>query len=237
MFRVSIIIPTLNEAHNLPKLLHRLRQSGDRRLADIIVADGGSIDDTLRVACKHGATHAFSATQKGRAAQMNEGAKRASGDILYFVHADTLPPSSYLDDIQHAIEEGYGLGCYRFEFDSDKWFLKINAYCTRFDCLMFRGGDQTLFVKKSLFDKLEGYKAEYRIMEEYDFLIRARKLSPFCIMPKAVQVSARKYLHNSYMRVNISNLIIFSMFRIGCSQDKMARLYKWLLTYRIKLGE
>ncbi|MEM6263678.1 MAG: glycosyltransferase, partial [Bacteroidota bacterium] len=137
--RLSLIIPTLNEAENLAVLLPYLRQKADRRLLEIIVVDAGSSDDTLTVATDHGADVAFKAKHPGRGPQMNEAAQRASGNTLYFVHADSRPPVDFLDDIEHALEKGYQVGGYRFRFDSDKVLLKINAWFTRFPALACRG--------------------------------------------------------------------------------------------------
>jgi rSAM/selenodomain-associated transferase 2 len=230
--KISLIIPALNEAENLPRLLQGIQAVRDQRLAEVIVVDGGSTDDTLVVARQNGADQVLTAPQPGRARQMNHGAAQATGELLYFVHGDTLLPSTFLDDIEQALEEGYPIGCYRYRFDSDSLILKINAYCTRFDRIWCRGGDQSLFVTRALFEELGGYRNDYRIMEDYDFIIRARKQVPFKIMPREMVVSARKYDNNSYLRVNLANLTIFLMYFLGASQDRMVNTYKWLLDYR-----
>lgn len=228
---VSIIIPTVNEADHIGPLVCHLYENSDERLEEILVVDGGSTDTTIELACAAGAT-VLKLPTKGRASQMNHGAAAAKGGILYFVHSDTLPPATYLDDIQQALQEDYPIGCFRFRFNSNSLLLKINSYFTRFDRLWCRGGDQTLFVKKTLFEQLNGYRNDYLIMEEYDFIIRARKAHSFKIIPRDVLVSARKYEDNTYLRVQLANLIIFNMFRLGYAQDRMVRTYKWLLDYR-----
>jgi hypothetical protein len=163
---------------------------------------------------------------------MNHGAQQARGEVLYFVHADTLPPPTFVADIRRAIGQGHEMGCYRFRFSEDHPMLRLNAYFTRFPLMICRGGDQSLFVKRDLFDRLDGYDEHYRIMEEYDFIRRAKKHSHFHIMPGEITVSARKYAHNSYPRVNLANLIVFSMFFLGISQDFMVKTYQRLLDYR-----
>ncbi|TCZ74070.1 glycosyltransferase [Flaviaesturariibacter aridisoli] len=77
--------------------------------------------------------------KKGRAAQMNWGAKHAKGDVLYFVHADTIPPANFRDYIHAAITEGYDMGRYRTRFESDKWLLPFNEWFTRFDLFICMG--------------------------------------------------------------------------------------------------
>jgi hypothetical protein len=95
-----------------------------------------------------------------------------------------------------------------------------------------RGGDQTLFVTRRLFDELGGYREEDVIMEEYYFIKRARERYPFKIIPKEVLVSARKYHMNGYFRVQIANLIAFNMFRFGFPQMRIAQTYRKLLQWR-----
>ena len=171
---ISIIIPTYNEAESIQQLIAYLLIHGGTGLKEIIVADGGSTDNTLLLAAEAGATAVVSPL-KGRAAQMNYGASLAMGNCLYFIHADTYPPPTFSTDIQQAIEKGYGVGRYRTRFDTDKWLLKINAFFTRFDLFVCFGGDQTLFIRRQLFDVYRGFKEDMRIMEEYEFCVRARK--------------------------------------------------------------
>lgn len=226
---LSIIIPVIDEEANITKLISHLLKNADERLAEIIVADGGSKDETVALAEKAGAK--VLQTPKGRAIQMNEGAKIAKGDILYFVHADSFPPISYLDDIQTALAEGYPMGCYRYVFDSKKFMLKINAYFTRFDRIMCRGGDQTLFISKEAFERINGYKEDFVVMEDYDLLGRARKTEKFKIIPKNAIVSARKYDNNSWLRVNFANLTVFMMYFMGYHPIILLRTYRKLLKH------
>lgn len=229
---LSIIIPTYNEADNLPQLIERLFEKRDDRLHEIIVVDGGSEDDTCEKARNMGLKRVFSCEQKRRATQMNLGAKVAQGDTLYFVHADTLPPESFLDDIEQALNAGYSMGCYRFQFDSSRFILKFNSWLTRFDMLSFRGGDQSLFIPKNLFHKLGGFREDHIIMEEYEFLIRARKEYTFKIMQKDIIVSARKYANNSWLRVQLANVLVFNMYFLGYPQETLVRTYRRMLRNR-----
>lgn len=226
--KISIIIPTLNEEKNIVELLERLKDVVVSHNVEIIVSDGGSKDDTVNMAKSYGAT-VFHSPARGRAIQMNHAAKEASGEILYFVHADSRPPVTLAHDILSAVEEGYLLGCYQFQFDSPSVLLRINSFFTRFDRMMFRGGDQTLFVTKKVFEEFGGYDPNFKIMEEYDFLKRVRKRYAFKIMDGPVIVSARKYDTNSYLKVNFANLIVFTMYRLGYSQESMLRQYHRML--------
>ncbi len=229
--KVSIIIPTLNEAANIGRLLHRLLEGGSEGIEEILVVDGGSEDGTLAIAGRAGAV-CLSSTRRARAAQLNLGARQAKGEVLYFVHADTLPPKTYLSDIRQALTEDYPMGCFRYQFDSPRKVLKINAFFTRFDFRWCRGGDQSLFIKRPVFEELNGFRDNYIIMEDFEFIERARKTHRFKIIPRDMVVSARKYATNSYLRVQIANLIVFNMYRFGASQTSIANAYKRLLRYR-----
>ena len=226
---LSIIIPTYNEAEHISQLLHHLQKTSHQNF-EIIVADGGSDDDTQKIVENTG-VKLISSPEKGRAKQMNFAATQAKGDVLYFVHADSLPPITFIEDIEIALKEGFLIGCYRFKFNSNKKILKLNAYFTRFDRIMCRGGDQSLFVTKTLFNELNGYCEQHKLMEDYDIIIRARKKHPFKIIPKDVLVSARKYDHNSYLKVNIANLLAFMMFYAKVDHDKIIKVYKKLLNH------
>lgn len=225
---LSIIIPTYNEEENILRLLNYLRENSDDRLAEIIVVDGGSLDRTVEIVKEAGFTCMIS-DKKGRAAQMNYGYRMSKGEVLHFVHADSKPPSSYLDDIQQAIDGGFSAGCYRFRFDSDHLLLKINSYFTRFDRIMCRGGDQTLFITRELFEHLKGFREDFLIMEEYDLIQKIQRIAHFKIIPKNVMVSARKYEKNHYLQVNFANLVVFMMYFLGARQDTMVHAYKSLI--------
>jgi len=228
MDKISVIIPVFNEADNISKLVNYLCEISQGHDIEIIVIDGGSTDDTFEIANSCDAV-AFKSPKKGRACQMNLGATRASGNILRFIHADTFPPSSCFSDVKAAINEGYDLGCFTYAFDSNHLLLKINGFFTRFDKMWCRGGDQTLFIKKEVFDAINGFREDYLIMEDYEILERTEGKYAFKIIKKNAKVSARKYEKNTYFRVQLANLKIFSMYRKGASQQEMADTYKKLL--------
>ncbi|HHB78701.1 MAG TPA: glycosyltransferase [Saprospiraceae bacterium] len=223
---ISIIIPTLNEAPNLQKLIPALRQNTQTPI-EIIVVDGGSTDQSLQICEQHGVKALTG--KRGRAVQMNFGASHAKGEILYFVHADAIPPKGYGEAILTAIQEGYPIGCFRLKFDSKHPLLKINAFFTRFDKSWTRGGDQTLFVTTSIFEQYQGYDESCVIMEEYDFMDRVRSKYPFKIIPQNVLISARKYEKNGYFKVQIANLTAMRMYQKGASKKDIAKTYKSLL--------
>ena len=227
---LSIIIPTYQESLTIAPLVKYLRKTGGDAIAEILVCDGGSTDLTREMAAAAGAT-VIPCAAKGRAAQMNEGALLAKADVLYFVHADCFPPATFVDDIRQSLEAGFSFGRYRTRFDSRKWILKVNAFFTRFDLFICSGGDQTLFITKDLFQRLQGFSSDMRIMEDYDIVTRGRQLANYKIMQKDVLVSARKYASNSWLSVQLANYRIVKMYKRGASQTAMASKYRELLHF------
>ncbi len=228
---LSIIIPTYNEANTIACLINYLTEHSSYHNVEIIVSDAGSADDTLSIAQQAGARAAASPL-KGRAAQMNFGASMATGEVLYFVHADTFPPVSFVNDILHATSEGFELGRYRTMFNSSKTILRINAFFTRFDWFICYGGDQSLFITKKLFNQIHGFKEHMQIMEDYDIVARAKQVAKYKVFNKAALVSARKYETNSYFKVQNANRTIVKMYKRGASQQDMVNKYKKMLVYR-----
>ena len=230
--KIAVIIPTYNEEKTIGSLIHTLVANKQDAFIKIIVSDAGSTDNTLQLAKEAGADVAAVAPLKGRAMQMNYGASISSEEILYFIHADTQVHPNYVADIAEALTQQYDMGCYRYKFDSKHPLLKVNGFFTRFPFIWCRGGDQTLFVKRHVFEQLNGYKM-IKIMEEYDFIERANGAGfRFKIIPKDVLVSARKYETNSYFKVLYANYQVMKMWKRGASDDEMASQYKKLLNYR-----
>ena len=225
---ISIIIPTYNEAKNIATLIRHLKAAPGTASAQIIVSDGSSEDATLEAARAAGATAILSPV-KGRAGQMNNGVQHATGDVLYFVHADTLPPLSYPQDIAAAVARGYDCGSYRTAFDSPKPMLKVNAFFTRFNYLFLRGGDQSIWLTRARWDTVGPYREDMRIMEDYEFLQRLWTCGKFCLHPKATLVSARKYDEATWLQVQLANLKVVRMWRRGAGQQEMIDTYRQML--------
>ncbi len=223
--KISCIIPTLNEEAHVGRLVRWLRQCSLSELVEVIVVDGKSTDATIYEAREAGA-EVFTTEIRSRAHQMNLGAKVAKGDILYFVHADAMPPKCCFEEVLNAVESGHQIGGFRFRFDSDKWILKFNSYMTRFNITSFRGGDQSIFIQKNLFEKLNGYDESYVIMEEYDLLRRVKAMGiKYHLIQKDVLVSARKYIGRTWLEVNWANVKAMAQFRRGVAPELIKRNY------------
>jgi len=226
---LSIVIPTLNEEKYILRILNYLRKYTDPNACEIILCDGGSSDQTVPMARNFGGITILDHLPACRAVQMNYGAMQARGEVLYFVHADVLPPDSFYSDIQSNYQDGHMYGMYRQKFEGGSFLLNINSFFTRFDFEWTRGGDQTLFVSRELFNKLGGYNESMVIMEEYEFLRRLRMKSKLQIMPNYTLVSTRKYDTNSYWRVLKANQKAFKMFLKNENPEKILRTYKSFL--------
>src|SRR5690606_16797648 len=143
---ISIIIPILNEAETIEKLLNYLiKNSATKNIAEIIVVDGGSCDGSVDIV-KQFENTSLLISEKGRAKQMNLGAKNAKGNILYFLHADSFPPKHFDTFIINEVINGKQAGCFRMQFNSNHWWLKLAGWFTKFNWKICRGGDQSLFI-------------------------------------------------------------------------------------------
>ncbi len=227
MTKIDIIIPVLDEEIQIPLLLDYLAGCPDIDQCTITVIDGGSEDKTVEILKEKQVR--FLETEESRAIQMNAGVASTKSEILYFIHADSRPPQSFVSDILEKVNEGYKIGCYRFVFDSRKLLLRMNSWFTQFDKMWCRGGDQTMFITRAFFAELGGYSESFVVMEEYDLIKKARRTERFCIIPKSVLVSPRKYSTNSWLKVQIANLTAFRMYQKGVDPKKIKKRYKELL--------
>ncbi len=226
---ISVIIPTFNEEKNIGGLINHLKKHAKKNeQIEIIVVDGNSSDNTVSIAKNFGATVDVIKTT-GRAFQLNKGAEISKGDVLYFVHADTLPPLNYISCITKALHDGYTSGCFAYKFDKENWYLTFNGFFTQYDGFYTGGGDQTLFVTKQLFNQLGGFNNDYVIMEDFEFTKRLKKVSKYVILKDKAIVSSRKYDKNSFIKVNIANIIALTLFRFNTRPLKIKSFYKRLL--------
>lgn len=226
---ISIIIPTFNEAATIRGTLDALWKNDAQGLVEqILVSDGGSADGTPEAARACGAT-VINSPRKGRAAQMNAGAAEATGAVLYFLHADTLPPEGFANDIARAVQKGVGAGCFRLAFDYEHWFLKANCWFTRFDVDAVRFGDQSLFVTKKRFEDAGGFCEQHLVLEDQHLVKHLKKRGPFVVLNKPVQTSARKYLENGVYKTQGIFFLIYLLYRMGCSQPTLVSIYRRLI--------
>jgi rSAM/selenodomain-associated transferase 2 len=224
--KLSIIIPTLNERHCIGRLIDRLL-TADQSKMEIIVVDGGSTDGTVEFLQTKGIRVINS--EPSRSKQMNLGAKVAQNEILYFIHADTLPPTSFLTDGINVITPEKPAACYKSKFESKILMLRLNAFFTNFYWLIGRGGDQSLFILKSTFNELGRYDETMVIMEEYPLIKTLLKNKQLTVLPKKILISTRKYENRGWLKVSRANTVAYRMFKKGASSEAMKKRYNEIL--------
>lgn len=226
MIKVSVIVPVFNEALHVSKLLkHVLNVAHSPEELEIIVVDGGSTDKTLAVLSAFLMIHVVG-SEKGRAKQMNTGAQIAKGRILYFLHCDTLPPLHFDQLLVEAVDKGHLAGCFRMKFDYWHPVLLVSQWFTRFNHISCRGGDQSLFVAKTLFKEIKGFDERFRIYEDNEIISRLYAQKQFVVLPATVVTSARKYLQNGVWRLQYHFSIIHLKRRLGHSTESMLAYYR-----------
>ncbi len=223
--QISIIIPTLNEAVNIAPLLTYLQENSSvKNIREILVIDGGSTDGTMKIAFDFGTIPLPS--EKGRAKQMNLGAGKAKGEILYFLHADTLPPKDFDVFILEAVSKGHEAGCFRMKFDTANRFLSFFSWFSRINHKICRGGDQSLFVTKGLFKNTKGFNEDYLVYEDSEFIGRLYPKARFRVLPQRVVTSARKYRKNGTVKLQYHFGIIHLKNSLGAGPEELYDYYK-----------
>ena len=230
--KISIIIPTLNEAENISRLLKHLYTAKTSEVpVEIIIADGGSVDNTSTIIQeyidKNNATNIVTITSpKGRAKQMNAGAAIAKGAILYFLHADSFPPTGYDQNIVQEIEKGNLAGCFRMRFDSNHWWLRLASWLTQFRWRACRGGDQSQFITKKLFEDLGRYDERFIIYEDNDLINKLYERKEFVVINNKITTSARRYKNNGIWKLQYHFWAIYVKKWLGASAEELHEYYK-----------
>lgn len=226
---ISVIIPVYKELRNLTALIPRIEQIRKGHNIEVIISKGSCTEDYSEIITGKEYVHMVSKNRKGRAKQMNDGVQAAKGDIFVFLHADVIPPDSFFSDIKTTIQS-YDAGFFSYTFDTKHPLLKINAFFTKKDGVFTGGGDQCLFIKRNAFEQLSGFNENQVLMEDFEFFKRMKKNNlSYKIVPNNLVVSARKYKKNSYLRVNLTNLLLVCLFRSGFSAEKLKRIHDRLL--------
>lgn len=225
---ISVIIPTYNEADLIAKTINMVRQNDAAGLVkEIIITDGGSTDYTCSIAKNNNATVVHS--NKGRALQMNAGAAFATQPVLYFLHADSIPPINYSSFICKSVLQDRPAGFFKMNFDYPHWFLKANCWFTRFNWTIFRFGDQSMYITKKLFLSVGCFDETLILLEDQDFVKRIKKLTNTCILDNTVISSARKYREFGVFRTQATFYFVYFLYRTGVSQKTLLTVYTRLI--------
>lgn len=221
---ISVIVPTLDEAEALPKLLRALAAQGEAH--ELIVADGGSRDDTVALARAAGAR--VVAAPRGRGTQLAAGAAAARGDVLWFLHADTVPPYAAIRALAHALgrREVVG-GNFRLCFDGA---TRFDRFMTRFYAVIRRlglyYGDSGIFVRREIYHAIGGMRP-LALMEDYDFVRRLRRAgTTICVRFPPLVTSSRRFAGRSPLAIVSGWLAIHALFALGVRAEVLARVYR-----------
>jgi rSAM/selenodomain-associated transferase 2 len=219
--KISVIIPALNEARYILSCLGSVKnQLGE---FELIVVDGGSVDETVEAAEPHAGVIR---SKRGRAIQMNLGARYSSGEILLFLHADSHLPSGAFPLLERVLADPRIVGgTFRLRFNSDKFLLRLIAFFSRFKFRYFHYGDQGIFVRRSVFEQLHGF-AEIPFMEDVDFLQRLRGTGLVALLEQPITTSARRFLERGIIRQQLMNIILVIFYLLGASPQNLKRWYE-----------
>ena len=201
---ISIIVPVFNEINFINDFISHLKSTCQTR-QEIIIVDGGSTDGTGKLLESLTDISVFQ-TKTGRANQMNFGAKIAKTSLLYFVHVDSILPQNFDTLILNSYKKKKVAGCFRLKFDKANWLLKLAAAGSKWNHLLCRGGDQSLFVSKNKFDMLNGFDPRYKVCEDIEFIKKLYKNKCFIVLPQTLTTSSRRFYKNG---------IIYLLFHFG----------------------
>ncbi|MFC2169258.1 TIGR04283 family arsenosugar biosynthesis glycosyltransferase [Acidobacteriota bacterium] len=219
---ISIIIPSLNEEKNLQQTLEYTEKIPH---TEVIVADGGSRDRTIAIAEEWGAK--VVRANPGRGSQMNAGAAAACGDILLFLHADSLLPRGYSEPVRKALSNpGVAGGAFALRLCPLSpmiwWIEKTVAWRTKVFGLPY--GDQAIFVKASVFREMGGF-ADISLMEDVDFIRRLKRIGKLVTLRKPVVSSSRRFQSHGALRTTLQNKLILFGYFFGISTEYLTRMY------------
>jgi rSAM/selenodomain-associated transferase 2 len=223
--RVSVVIPALDEARELPRALdHLAALPGDW---EVVVADGGSRDGTLALARAHPRVDAVVQAGGGRAAQLNAGVAASAGDPIVFLHADSRLPFGAHAALRGAARPGGPVGGnFALRFRGGGAFARsLGAVYALQRRQGFYYGDSSVWARRASFAALGGFRA-LPIMDDYDFVRRLERLGPTACLPGPATTSARRWERAGVVRTVLSWVVIRWLFVAGVDPARLAGLYR-----------
>ena len=219
---ISVIIPVLNEAEILDQSLSRLTPQLEGH--ELIIVDGGSTDETLLIAKRHGQVIS---SERGRARQLSAGAAAATGDILLFLHADVWLDSGALKGVAAAISAGYVGGAFRQRIEGDHFLYRLIERAANFRAKRLRifYGDGGIFVRRTFFERIGGFP-DIPIMEEVGFSRKLRRQGEVTLVEPQIHISARRWQKNGILRTTLTNWLITLLYLLRVPPNRLAKLYR-----------
>ena len=230
MNKISIIIPILNESKTIVSLLQYLiKNSSSTNISEIIVVDGGSKDESFKLVSDFNLLNdkvILISSERGRATQMNLGKQKATGTILYFLHADSFPPNGFDQLIINEVKKGNLAGCFKMKFNHHHWWLRLASWLTKFQWRACRGGDQSQYITKELFKEIGGFNENYMIYEDNILINELYKRNQFKVIQKSIVTSARLYERRGIWILQYHFLTIYLKRWMGASAEDIYNYYK-----------
>jgi rSAM/selenodomain-associated transferase 2 len=191
---------------------------------ELVVSDGGSTDGSAAISRALGVTVVTGSP--GRGPQLNRGAEVINAEILLFLHADTLLPSSAPDLIRTAWSSGAVGGGFLLSFDNRRlrFSLAASLINARTRATRLPLGDQAQWVRRDVFHRLGGYR-DWPILEDLDFARRMKRMGRVTILPASVVTASRRYATRGLFRTAFNNWLIWALFALGVSPHRLERLY------------
>ncbi|HVN87122.1 MAG TPA: TIGR04283 family arsenosugar biosynthesis glycosyltransferase [Candidatus Binatia bacterium] len=219
---ISIVIPVLNEAGSLPAALPRARAA---QVRELIVVDGGSVDDTVAVARRY--TEFILVGPRGRATQMNAGAAQATGEVLLFLHADTWLPAGFDAAVANALTDPRVVGG-RFDvrLEPSSRLLRVVAALMNLRSRLSRiaTGDQAIFVRRQTFERIGGF-AEMPLMEDIAFTRALKRAGRIACLRECVTTSSRRWQRNGVLRTILLMWMLRLLYFCGVSPSRLRAMY------------
>lgn len=215
------MIPVLNEESTLAENLPRLLEGAD----EVIVSDGGSGDGTVEVAGALGARVVGGPPGRGR--QLNRGAASTTADVLVFLHADSRLPVGALEQVRQAVVDGASGGGFYVEWRSERPILRFGGRLTNLRTRLTRCplGDQGQFCRRDVFEALGGFE-DWPILEDLDFARQLKRTGRVALLEPPVVISVRRYQNHGITRTIVTNWLIWLLYFLGVSPERLVRLYK-----------
>ena len=221
--QISVIIPTLNERDSLPATL---ASAGRTPQLEVVVADGGSRDNTIQIAQDWGCR--VVSTSPGRARQMNRGAEESQSEYLIFLHADTCLPRKFHGCVRETLADPkVAGGAFRLRIEGARGFLHlIEAGANRRSrYFQMPYGDQAIFLRSELFRKVGGYP-DLPIMEDFELIRRLRQRGRIALAPSSVLTSGRRWKELGVLRTTLLNQIVILAYLAGVRPTRIASWYR-----------